>query len=108
MGEGTTSGRSIVCLGRVKGHCVTGVRRDSQATTLVTSASEMGARWVVNAAGLHGDVIDGLFGFSRFTVVARRAELIFDDLARPMAGKIVLPVPSAAGKGVLVRASPTI
>ena len=43
----------------------------------------------------------------RFTVTPRRGELlVFDKLARPLAPKIVLPVPSSLGKGVLV--SPTI
>jgi glycerol-3-phosphate dehydrogenase len=62
---------------------------------------------VVNAAGLGADVIDGLFGHERFTVTPRRGELIvYDKLARPLVDKIVLPVPTARGKGVLV--SPTI
>ncbi|SUA29608.1 FAD dependent oxidoreductase [Mycobacterium senegalense] len=67
----------------------------------------MRTRWVVNAAGLGADVIDNLFGFSRFTVTPRRGELIvYDKLARPLVDKIVLPVPTSRGKGVLV--SPTI
>jgi glycerol-3-phosphate dehydrogenase len=62
---------------------------------------------VINAAGLGADVIDGQFGFARFTVTPRRGELIvYDKLARPLVDTIVLPVPTARGKGVLV--SPTI
>jgi len=88
-------------------HRVIGVRPEPGATTLVTGAGDVRARWVVNAAGLHADVIDGLFGFDRFAVLPRRGELlVFDKLARPLASKIILPVPSAVGKGVLV--SPTI
>jgi glycerol-3-phosphate dehydrogenase len=76
-------------------------------TTLQTTAGAVHARWVVNAAGLGSDVIDRLYGFDRFTVTPRRGELlVFDKLARPLADRIVLPVPSAVGKGVLV--SPTI
>ena len=42
------------------------------------------ARWVVNAAGLGADLIDGMFGHDRFTVTPRRGELlVFDKLARP-------------------------
>jgi glycerol-3-phosphate dehydrogenase len=64
-------------------------------------------RWVVNAAGLGADRIDELFGHHRFTVTPRRGELlVYDKLARPLVDKIVLPVPTARGKGVLV--SPTI
>lgn len=76
-------------------------------TTLHTGAGPISTRWVVNAAGLGADVIDGQFGFSRFTVTPRRGELIvYDKFARRLLDTIVLPVPTARGKGVLV--SPTI
>lgn len=89
------------------GHVVTTVTVGAEDTTLTTTAGEVSARWVVNAAGLGADTIDGLFGHSRFTVTPRRGELfVFDKLARPLVDKIVLPVPSKLGKGVLV--SPTI
>jgi glycerol-3-phosphate dehydrogenase len=88
-------------------HRVTGVRSEKDATVLHTTAAEIRARWVVNAAGLRGDVIDEMYGFRRFTVQPRRGELlVFDKLSRPRVNKIILPVPSAAGKGVLI--SPTI
>lgn len=91
----------------LRGHRVTGARAGPRATALVTSEGGVCARWVVNAAGLQGDVVDALFGFSRFTVVPRRGELlVFDKLARPLTNKIVLPVPGPVGKGVLV--SPTV
>lgn len=88
-------------------HRVTGVRASDGHTVLATDRGEIHARWVVNAAGLGADVVDGFFGHDRFTVTPRRGELlVFDKLARPMVPLIVLPVPSKAGKGVLV--SPTI
>ena len=89
------------------GERVTGIRPGAPWTTLATSRGEVRARWVVNAAGLGADVIDRQFGHDRFTVVPRRGELlVFDKLARPLADRIVLPVPSSRGKGVLI--SPTI
>lgn len=88
-------------------HRVERVETGAEVTTLHTSAGPVRTRWVVNAAGLGADVIDTLFGFSRFTVTPRRGELIvYDKLARPLVDKIVLPVPTSRGKGVLV--SPTI
>lgn len=88
-------------------HRVERVETGAEGTTLHTSAGPVRTRWVVNAAGLGADVIDNLFGFSRFTVTPRRGELIvYDKLARPLVDKIVLPVPTSRGKGVLV--SPTI
>ncbi|UQX86987.1 NAD(P)/FAD-dependent oxidoreductase [Jatrophihabitans telluris] len=89
------------------GHRVTAVTPGSPTTTLHTTAGDVRARWVINAAGLGADHIDAQFGYDRFTVTPRRGELlVFDKLARPLVNKIVLPVPSKLGKGVLV--SPTI
>ncbi|ART67936.1 FAD/NAD(P)-binding oxidoreductase [Mycobacterium dioxanotrophicus] len=91
----------------LRGHRVERVDVTPDGTTLHTTAGPVSARWVINAAGLGADVIDGLFGHTRFTVTPRRGELIvYDKLARPLVDKIVLPVPTARGKGVLV--SPTI
>ena len=89
------------------GHRVTGIDYGDETTTLHTGAGAVSARWVVNAAGLGADHVDALFGHERFTVTPRRGELIvYDKLARPLVDKIVLPVPTSRGKGVLV--SPTI
>jgi len=88
-------------------HRVTELRVGPEDTVLGTEAGQIRARWVVNAAGLRSDLVDEMYGFRRFTVTPRRGELlVFDKLARPLADKIILPVPSAAGKGVLI--SPTI
>ena len=86
---------------------VTGVEIGEATTTLHTDSGAVTARWVVNAAGLGADYLDREFGFDRFTVTPRRGELfVFDKLTRNMVERIVLPVPSSRGKGVLV--SPTI
>jgi len=88
-------------------HRVEAVEVADEATRLHTSAGPITARWVVNAAGLGADLIDAMFGHARFTVTPRRGELIvYDKLARALVDKIVLPVPTSRGKGVLV--SPTI
>lgn len=89
------------------GHRVDRAEVTPEHTVLSGPAGVLRARFVVNAAGLHADTIDELFGHRRFRVTPRRGELIvFDKLARPLAGRIVLPVPSKLGKGVLI--SPTI
>jgi glycerol-3-phosphate dehydrogenase len=88
-------------------HRVETVDHGGDTTTVHTGRGPVTARWVVNAAGLGADLIDAMFGYSRFTVTPRRGELIvYDKLARPLVCKIVLPVPTARGKGVLI--SPTI
>ncbi len=89
------------------GHQVRSVSREGEVTTLHCGSGDVAARWVVNAAGLGCDHIDQMFGYNRFRVTPRRGELlVFDKLARPLVNKIVLPVPTTRGKGVLI--SPTI
>ena len=74
---------------------------------LGTSRGSLTSRWVVNAAGLHSDEVDRLAGYERFTVTPRRGELIvFDKLSRPLLGHVLLPVPTATTKGVLL--APTV
>ncbi|MFD9377437.1 FAD-dependent oxidoreductase [Streptomyces sp. NPDC059999] len=75
--------------------------------TLATTRGPLRTRHLVNAAGLYADEIDRLLGHADFTVTPRRGQLIvFDELARDLVRHILLPVPSALGKGVLV--SPTV
>ncbi|MGW6458631.1 FAD-dependent oxidoreductase [Streptomyces sp. NPDC055078] len=88
-------------------HAVTDVTFADDTTTLHTEGGPVSGRWIVNAAGLGADRVDALFGHERFTVTPRRGELfVFDKLSRPLVDKIVLPVPTSRGKGVLV--SPTV
>jgi len=64
-------------------------------------------RYIVNAAGLYSDEINRLLGQHEFTVTPRRGELIvFDKFARSLVNHILLPVPTAITKGVLI--SPTV
>ena len=89
------------------GTAVTAVRSDPDGTHhLTTSSGPITARWVVNAAGLHADTIDRLFGHARFTITPRRGELIvYDKLARALVRHVILPVPTATTKGMLVTPS---
>src|SRR6478609_171987 len=90
----------------------TGTRAESvtvaaDRTTLHTTRGDITTRWVINAAGLGSDYLDRAFGHNRFHITPRRGELlVYDKLARTLIDKIVLPVPTSRGKGVLV--SPTI
>ncbi len=75
--------------------------------TLKGENGSVKSKFVINAAGLNSDVIDRLFGFERFTVTPRRGELIvFDKLSRNLVNHVLLPVPTAITKGVLI--SPTV
>jgi glycerol-3-phosphate dehydrogenase len=65
------------------------------------------AKFLINAAGLYSDEIDGMLGYKEFTITPRRGELIvFDKFSRYLISHIILPVPTKMGKGVLV--APTI
>jgi glycerol-3-phosphate dehydrogenase len=94
------------------GHRVVGCRVGGEMTELMTSTAAgedtvIATRFVVNAAGLHGDTLHRAFGLDGFTIRPRRGELmVFDKLARPLLRGTVLPVPTAHTKGVLV--APTV
>lgn len=65
------------------------------------------SRYLINAAGLYSDEIDHMLGHYDFTVTPRRGELIvYDKFARALINYIILPVPTAITKGVLI--SPTV
>ncbi len=86
---------------------VVGVAPADDEWVLSTPRGRIVARFVVNAGGVHSDTIDRLFGHADFTVTPRRGQLIvFDKLARDLVRHILLPVPTATTKGVLV--SPTV
>ncbi|MFZ0324207.1 MAG: NAD(P)/FAD-dependent oxidoreductase [Actinomycetes bacterium] len=78
--------------------------------TVVTGTNRLSTRWVIDAAGLGSDVVDRLVApdlVPSFTITPRRGQLIvFDKLAARLVSRIILPVPTATTKGVLV--SPTI
>lgn len=84
-----------------QGHRTAGVHH------LTTPRGPLHAHWLVNAAGLHADTLDRRLGHEDFTVTPRRGQLIVHDkFARALVRHILLPVPTALGKGVLV--APTV
>ncbi|MFJ6463016.1 NAD(P)/FAD-dependent oxidoreductase [Streptomyces sp. NPDC091387] len=86
---------------------VTGIDPGTGIHTLTTSRGPLRTHRLINAAGLHADEIDRLLGHDAFTVTPRRGQLVvYDKLARDLVRHILLPVPTAAGKGVLV--APTV
>jgi glycerol-3-phosphate dehydrogenase len=86
---------------------VSHLERHEGAWLLGTSTGRLVATWVVNAAGLQSDEVHAMAGHEGFTVTPRRGELIvYDKLARPLIDHILLPVPTATTKGVLV--APTV
>ena len=79
----------------------------SEVYVIASKDEKVYARWVINAAGLYSDDINNLFGHGNFKVTPRRGELIiYDKLSRSLVNHVLLPVPTATTKGVLI--SPTI
>jgi glycerol-3-phosphate dehydrogenase len=86
---------------------VTAAERAGDHWQLITPRGPLRCDWVVNAAGLRADEVERCLGHDGFTVTPRRGQLIvFDKLTRPLVRHILLPVPTARSKGVLV--SPTV
>lgn len=74
---------------------------------LITRRGVLRTRFLVNAAGLYADALDAMVGRHDFTVTPRRGQLmVFDKFARGLIRHILLPVPGALGKGVLI--APTV
>jgi glycerol-3-phosphate dehydrogenase len=81
--------------------------RDEYTELLDQQGNTICAHYIVNAAGLGSDEVNGLFGHSQFKVTPRRGQLIvYDKLVRPLVNHVLLPVPTSVTKGVLI--SPTV
>jgi L-2-hydroxyglutarate oxidase LhgO len=86
---------------------VRSIKKVDDISIISNGNEEVHAKWVINAAGLYSDEINNHFGYENFKVTPRRGELIiYDKLARPLVRHILLPVPTATTKGVLI--SPTV
>ncbi len=68
-----------------------------------TNRGVFGCRWAVNCAGLHADEVMHRAGVRpEFTITARRGEYCVLDRAEITINNVLFPVPSKAGKGILV------
>lgn len=106
--EAVRAGVRLILTTRVTGvRPLVGSRSAVACHEVVTTAGALRCRWLVNAAGLGSDAIDLMLGGGGFSIRPRRGELVvFDKLARPLLRHILLPVPTAVTKGVLV--APTV
>lgn len=87
---------------------VTGGGFDGNAWHLTTTKGPQHATTVINCAGLYGDRIDALLtGKTDFTIKPRKGQfVVFDKAAARLLNTIILPVPDARTKGVVL--TPTI
>ena len=87
----------------MRGCRVDGGDFDGAAWTLPTTRGPLGARIVVNCAGLQGDVVESMARPSPFDIRPRKGQfVVFDKPAARLLGAIILPVPDERTKGVLL------
>ena len=88
-------------------HMVTAIDKDDDCFKITTSAGNIEAKFVINAAGLFADDIYALVGDPYFKLLARKGNyFIFDKDAGSLVNNVIFPCPSKNGKGILV--SPTV
>lgn len=87
-----------------RGTALLGGDFDGAAWQLRTSQGPLRAGLVIAAAGLHGDLVDRqLVGGADFTIRPRKGQfVVFDKTAAGLVGHIILPVPTAVSKGVVL------
>jgi glycerol-3-phosphate dehydrogenase len=84
------------------GFAVASLARDGEGLAVEAADGErVGARIVVNCAGLRADEVARLAGDESFSVYPRKGEFLVFEPREPL-GEILLPVPSKRTKGVLV------
>ena len=83
---------------------VTGGRHDGASWFLETPRGEVKASYVINCAGLYGDLVDqAVLGRAEFTIKPRKGQfVVYDKAARTLINSIILPVPSKRTKGIVL------
>ena len=71
---------------------------------LKTVRGTVKARYVVNSAGLYGDIVNrDVLGASDFTIKPRKGQfVVFDKAANKLVRSIILPVPTKRTKGIVL------
>lgn len=71
--------------------------------TLNTTKGDFSARLVINCAGINGDIVESICHPSPFQIKPRKGQfLVYDKAAAEDINAIILPVPTAITKGVLL------
>ncbi|WP_428548163.1 NAD(P)/FAD-dependent oxidoreductase [Profundibacter sp.] len=97
--------QSLMNGGEVMLSCeVTGGRFDGNGWKLETTQGLVWANHVVNCAGLYGDLVNSsVFGQASFTITPRKGQfVVYDKAASRLARSVILPVPTARTKGIVL------
>ena len=86
---------------------VTGIKSENEEFVLSTTAGEITAKYVINAAGVHSGKIAKLIGDNSVEIIVRHGDYyLLDKSQGTLASHTVFQCPTKMGKGVLV--SPTV
>ena len=77
---------------------------DGSGWLLNTARGKVKARYVINCAGLYGDILDrDLLGRAEFSIKPRKGQfVVFDKAAHKLVHSIILPVPTERTKGIVL------
>lgn len=82
---------------------VTAIERDADSFEITAGVRRFRSRMVVNAAGVHAEVIARMVGLSEPVIRGRKGEeYLLDKRLAGIVSRIIFPCPSAHSKGVLV------
>jgi len=83
---------------------VTGGEFDGSKWRLFTKRGIVQASYVINSAGLYGDILDkNVLGASEFTIKPRKGQfVVFDKAANKLVKSVILPVPTKRTKGIVL------
>jgi glycerol-3-phosphate dehydrogenase len=86
---------------------VSAITKEGDIFIVTTNKGVYKARYVVNAAGVHSDLVSRMAEPEHFTITPKSGEyFILDTTEHSFVNMVVFPCPSKLGKGVLV--SPTV
>jgi len=96
--------KGVACGGKCAfSHEVKNGEYNGEYWELGTSNKSIKARVIINAAGLHGDVVEEISGNIDFKIIPRKGQfVIFDETAYDLVTSIILPVPTKRTKGVVI------
>lgn len=82
---------------------VTAISKQGEDYVLTTPKGQFAARVVINCAGAYGADINDLVGTEHFETTYRRGDyFVLDSTERKNVNVVIFPLPTAAGKGILV------
>lgn len=77
--------------------------RSAGSWDIETTGGRVSAQCVVNCAGLYGDIVDKMAGYSSFRIVPRKGQYtIYEKTARGLINSSIVPVPTDVGKGIII------